>query len=299
MQYAECESCGKWSPRLAFIGNVVVSIFKFVVGILTGSKGLVADALHSVADAISSLCILVALQISDKPKDKNHPFGHGKVEYVSTLMASVFIFVCASTILFDAMHSFRYGTHEVPGNIAIVATILCLFYSFLMYTSNKCAGTQLNSPALLADASESKADAFASVAVLLGLIGTKMGFIYADTIAAVAVALLVFHISVEMFLQGVNGLIDVSLDKNILDDIRELCIGVPGIEGVRSVKSRCLGKKSDLDLELEIVKTLSVADVHKLTEKIKIQISENISGLDNIFIRVHPVQKWRYRVDRR
>ncbi|MBC8412307.1 cation diffusion facilitator family transporter, partial [bacterium] len=107
MQYAECESCCKWSPRLAFIGNVVVSIFKFVVGILTGSKGLVADALHSVADAISSLCILVALQISDKPKDKNHPFGHGKVEYVSTLMASVFIFVCASTILFDAMHSFR------------------------------------------------------------------------------------------------------------------------------------------------------------------------------------------------
>jgi len=293
MQYAECEKCAKWSPRLAVVGNIAVSLFKFLVGVITGSKGLVADSLHSVADSISSLFILIALKISNKPKDRNHPFGHGKIEYISSLLASVFIFICATTIFLDAMHSFKTGMHEVPHTSAIFATLLCLLYSNLMYRSNKCAGTQINSPALLADAAESKADMLASVAVLLGLVGTKIGFVYADTIAAAAVSVLVFHISVEMFFKGVNGLIDTSLDKNIMNDIRELCLRIKGVEGVRSLKSRCMGKKSNLDIVLDIEKTRTVVESHKLTEKVKSLINEEVSGIDNVFIRVHPVKKWR------
>jgi cation diffusion facilitator family transporter len=293
MKYSDCEICGKWSPRLAFIGNVAASIFKFVVGMTTGSKGLVADSVHSVADAMSSLFILIALRISGKPKDKNHPFGHGKVEYISTIFASLFIFVCATTIFLDALNSFKNGTHEVPGNAAILATILCLFYSFLMYNSNKCSGTQLNSPALLADAAECKADSLASVAVLLGLVGAKLGFIYSDTIAAGAVSLLVFHISVEMFLQGTNGLIDVSIDKNVLDRIKELCLNTKGIEGVRSMRSRSMGPKNKVDIALDISKTKTVLEAHQLTEKLKEKIAETIDDIDDVFIRTYPIHSWR------
>jgi len=293
MQYAECDQCAKWSPRLAIVGNITVSLFKFLVGIITGSKGLVADSVHSVADSISSLFILIALKISDKPKDSNHPFGHGKVEYISSLLASLFIFICAASIFLDAMHSFKTGMHEVPHTGAIFATILCLFYSNLMYRSNKCAGTQMNSPALLADAAESKADMLASVAVLLGLIGTKVGFVYADTVAAVVISFLVFHISVEMFFGGVNGLIDKSLKRNVLEDIRDLCLDIKGVEGVRSMKSRCMGKKSNLDIELDIEKTRTVLEAHKMTEQIKSLIIERVAGIDSVFIKMHPVKKWK------
>ncbi|MBV6340753.1 cation diffusion facilitator family transporter [Candidatus Magnetobacterium casense] len=294
MKYPECEVCGKWSPRLSFIGNSAISVFKFVVGILTGSKGLVADGIHSVADAISSLFVLIALKISSKPKDKGHPFGHGKIEYISTISASIFIFICATMIFIDALHSFKSGVREVPENAAILATVLALIFSYLMYSSNTCSGEQLNSPALLADAAESKADSLTSVAVLLGLIGTKIGYTQADTVAAAVVALFVFHISVEMFLKGVNGLIDVSMDKEVITTIVDLCMKIDGVEGVKSVKSRCMGQKCAVDVNIDVSSKETVLSVHNIAEQIKKAITLNIDEIDEVFVKAQPIGKWRF-----
>ncbi|MBF0343186.1 MAG: cation transporter [Nitrospirae bacterium] len=294
MKYSECEMCGRWSPRLSFVGNVTISIFKFTVGMLTGSKGLVADGIHSVADAISSLFVLIALKISSKPKDKGHPFGHGKIEYISTISASIFIFICATMIFIDALHSFKSGARVVPENAAIAATILALIFSYLMYTSNTCAAIQLNSPALLADAAESKADSLTSIAVLLGLIGTKIGYAQADTIAAGVVSLFVFHISVEMFLKGVNGLIDVSMDKEVITHIVELCMKIQGVEGVNSVRSRCMGQKCAVDVIIDVASVETVLSVHHIAEQIKKVITQNIDEIDEVFVKAQPINKWRF-----
>ncbi|MBF0592167.1 MAG: cation transporter [Nitrospirae bacterium] len=294
MKYPECEMCGKWSPRLSFVGNVIISIFKFAVGMLTGSKGLVADGIHSVADALASLFVLIALKISSKPRDKGHPFGHGKIEYISTISASIFIFICATLIFIDALHSFNSGIHHVPENAAIAATILALIFSYLMYSSNTCAGTQLNSPALLADAAESKADSLTSIAVLSGLIGTKIGYAQADTIAAAVVALFVFHISVEMFLKGVNGLIDVSMDKEVITHIVELCMKIQGVEGVKRVRSRCMGQKCAVDVIIDVASRETVLSVHQIAEQIKKAITLNIDEIDEVFVKAQPINKWRF-----
>ncbi|MBF0465226.1 MAG: cation transporter [Nitrospirae bacterium] len=293
MKYPDCERCGRLSPRLSLVGNLVISLFKFVIGGLTGSKGLIADAVHSIADAISSFFVLVALTISGKPKDESHPFGHGKIEYISTISASLFIFICALIILIDALHSFKTGEHKIPGNAALLATIISLMYSWLMYSSNTCAGTQLNSPAMLADAAESKADSLTSVAVLLGLIGAKMGFIYSDTIAALVVAVFVFHISVEMFLTGVHGLIDVSMDKNTLEEVRDICMSIKGVEGVRGIRSRCMGQTCQVDVDIDVLKSKTILESHTLTQQIKNVILARIEGIDSVFVRTFPVNKWR------
>ncbi|MCI4624868.1 MAG: cation diffusion facilitator family transporter [Candidatus Magnetoovum sp. WYHC-5] len=293
MKYPQCKRCGEWSPRLAFIGNLSISIFKFFVGISSGSKGLVADAVHSVADATSSLFILIALKIAKKPKDITHPFGHGKIEYISTIMASIFIFVCATTIFIDALSSFKGEVHTIPKNSAIFATIIALIYSYLMYSSNTCAGTQLNSPALVADASESKADALASIAVLAGLIGTKLGFYYADTVAASMVSLFVFHISVEMFLKGVNGLIDVSIDSETMEKIVTLCKRIDGVEDIKSIRSRSMGQRWLIDINIDVDKKQSVLNVHVISEHVRALIMEKIEGVEDVFVHPAPVHKWR------
>ncbi|MEO5356290.1 MAG: cation diffusion facilitator family transporter [Nitrospirae bacterium YQR-1] len=292
MKYPECEYCGKWSPRLSVIGNFTMSIFKFLVGLTTGSKGLMADGVHSIADTISSLFVLIALKIAGKPKDEGHPFGHGKVEYLSTMSASVFIFICAVFILIDALHSFKTGTREIPDNAAIAATLLALLYGWLMYTSNTCAATQLNSPALLADAAESKADSLASIAVLAGLIGSKLGYVYADTIAALVVAVFVFHISVEMFMKGVNGLIDVAVDKDILQDISRTCLSIKGIEGVKKIRSRCMGQKCSVELEIEVLSSKTVLETQELVGYVRNLVLQKVEGIDEVFVKTVPVNKW-------
>ncbi|MEI6209675.1 MAG: cation diffusion facilitator family transporter [Desulfuromonadales bacterium] len=289
MKYPECTNCGQTSPRWSFFGNTIASVFKIAIGTITGSKGLVADGVHSAADAMSSLFILIALKVADKPHDDRHPYGYGKIEYISTLCASAFLFVGAGSILIDALKTFKQGVHEMPGNAALLATVLSLCFSYLMYTSNTCAGTQLCSPAMIADANESKADSITSVAVLLGLIGAKLGYPNADTIAAVIVSLFIFNMSVEMFLQGINGLIDMSVDPEVMEEIMAASLDVEGVTGVRSVKTRQMGQKNWVDIEIAISQRKSVLEVHGISEKVRETIMDRVNGISGISVATYPI----------
>ena len=293
MRYSDCVRCGRISPRLSVLGNSAMAFFKFSVGMMSGSKGLVADSIHSIADTISSIFVLVALAFSGKPKDKEHPFGHGKVEYLSTISASIFILLCAILIFFDALHTLKTGISAPPENAALLATAISLAFSWLMYSSNTCAGTQLNSPAMLADAAESKADSLTAVAVLVGLIGTKLGFVYADTIAAFVVCAFVLRISLEMFMKGVHGLIDISVDVDTLQEIKNLCRKVAGVERVRGIRSRCMGQKCLVDIDIDVLSTKTVLETHEVVKLVRDTITNKVEGVDDVFVRTIPVEGWR------
>ena len=285
----ECPSCGQTSPRWSFFGNSLAAVFKVIIGTMTGSKGLVADGVHSAADAMSSLFILIALKVADKPHDERHPYGYGKIEYISTLCASAFLFAGATSILIDALKTFRSGVHEIPGNAALLATLLALVFSYLMYTSNTCAGTQLCSPAMIADANESKADSITSVAVLLGLIGAKLGYPNADTIAAVIVSLFIFNMSVEMFLQGINGLIDMSADSDALKEIVTVSLKIEGVAGVKSIKTRQMGQKNWVDIVIAVSHKKSVLEVHEISQQVREAIMSKVSGICGISVATVPL----------
>jgi cation diffusion facilitator family transporter len=261
------------------------------VGTLAGSKGLFADGVHSIADTFASAFILMALAVAKKPHDDSHPYGYGKVEYLSTLVAATILFTCASLILLDTLKALIYGVHEVPENAALLATLVCLFFSYLMYRSNVCAGTQLGSPAIIADAYESKADSFSSGAVLIGLIGTKLGFIWADALAAAVVALLIYHMSMEMFFQGIHGLIDSSADKDVIDEAKKACLTVDGVDGVRSISTRRMGQKSWIDLVIEVSEKKTVLETHAIGEKVKEAVIEKVKKVSGIRVNCFPVKK--------
>ena len=291
MKYAECKRCGKLSPRLSLVGNILAAMFKISVGLLTGSKGLVADGVHSIADAFSSAFILLSLMIADKPHDESHPYGYGKVEYISTLLAATCLFVGASLIMVDDVLAFVHGIHETPLNAALLATTVCLVYSYTLYRSNICAGTQLGSPAIIADAYETRADSFSAAAVLLGLIGTKLGFIYADAIAAAVVALFIYHMSIEMFFQGVHGLIDSSPDKVICDRVTKTSLGVEGVEGIRSIKARRMGQKNWIDLVIDVSEKKTILETQLIRENVKKNILAKIENVGGISVNCFPVKK--------
>ena len=291
MKYAECARCGKLSPRMSLIGNILAAIFKISVGLLTGSKGLVADGVHSIADAFASAFILMSLLIAEKPYDESHPYGYGKVEYISTLLAATFLFVGASLIMVDDVLAIIHGIHETPLNAALLATLVCFFYSFTLYRSNICAGTQIGSPALIADAYESRADSFSAGAVFVGLIGTKMGFIYADALAAAVVALLIYHMSMEMFLQGIHGLIDSSPDKGIIDRTVKTSLAVEGVEGIRSIHARRMGQKNWIDLIIDVSEKKTILETHMIGENVKKAIIEKIEKVGGISVNCFPVKK--------
>jgi cation diffusion facilitator family transporter len=291
MKYAECARCGILSPRMSLVGNILAAIFKIFIGTLTGSKGLVADGVHSVADSFASAFVLLSLMIAEKPHDESHPYGYGKVEYISTLFAATILFVCASLILMDTLKALMYGIHEIPLDAALLATLVSFLYSWTLYRSNICAGTQIGSPAIMADAYESRADCFSSAAVLVGLIGTKLGFIYADAIAAGVVALLIYHMSIEMFLQGIHGLIDSSPDKGIINHAMKTTLAVEGVEGVRSIRARRMGQKNWIDLTIDVSEIKTILETRIIRENVKNAVMEKVEKIGGISVICFPVKK--------
>ena len=279
---------------MSLIGNILAAIFKICVGMMTGSKGLVADGVHSIADAFASAFILVSLTIAKKPLDACHPYGHGKVEYISTLLAATLLFTGATLIMVDDVLAFVHGIHETPLDAALLATLVCLFYSYMLYRSNICAGTQMGSPAIMADAYESRADSFSAAAVLVGLIGTKLGFIYADAIAAAVVALLIYHMSMEMFLQGIHGLIDSSPDEGIIERSVQTSLAIEGVEGVRSINARRMGQKNWIDMIIEVSEKKTVMETHMIGESVKKAVLGRLEKVGGISVNCFPVKKTRF-----
>ena len=154
---------------------------------------------------------------------------------------------------------------------------------------------EMGSPALLADAYESKADTISAGSVLIGLIGTQMGFIYADAIAAIVVSLFIFHMAFTMFLQGIHGLVDVSADKEVIDRIVSICLGVKGVEGVREIKTRKIGQKSWVDLIIDISKKRTVIDTHRIAEEVKKTLFSKINMIGGVSVATYPVENWGFR----
>ena len=275
---------------MSVFANAFAAVFKIFVGTLTNSMGLVADGIHSVGDTLASAFILLALTIANRPKDKGHPYGHGKVEYISTLVAATFLFACASFILYETVQAFTYGVHELPHPAALLATFTVLCFSYLMYRSNVCAGTQIGSPAIIADAYESKADSMSSAAVLVGLIGTELGFIYADALAAGAVALLIYHMSIEMYIQGIHGLIDSSADQETIDEAVRASLAVDGVIDIRSGRTRRMGQRFGIDLVIEVSEKRTVLETHMTAEKVKQAVVDKVKSVSHIRVECYPVK---------
>jgi cation diffusion facilitator family transporter len=144
---------------------------------------------------------------------------------------------------------------------------------------------------MIADAYESKADSFSSGAVLVGLIGTKLGFVYADAIAAGFVALLIYHMSMEMFLQGINGLIDSAADQEVIEKTVRTCLIVEGVEGVRSINTRRMGQKNWIDLIIDVSEKRTVLETHAIEEKVKEAVTEKLQAVSGIRVNFFPVKK--------
>jgi len=125
----------------------------------------------------------------------------------------------------------------------------------------------------------------------VGLIGTKLGFIYADAIAAAFVALLIYHMSIEMFLQGIHGLIDSSPDKGIIDHAMKTSLAVEGVEGVRSIRARRMGQKNWIDLTIDVSEIKTILETRIIRENVKNAVMEKVEKIGGISVICFPVKK--------
>jgi len=264
---------------------VVLTSTKLIVGLLTGSLGVLAEALHSALDLLAAGMTLYAVRQSARPADREHPFGHGKFENFSAFMETLLLVLTSAWILWEAQDRLRDPAFEGP-RTSVWGFLVIGFAIWVDWHRSRAlakVARETGSQALEADALHFQSDILSSAAVLLGLGGAAMGIPQADPIAAVVVALVVLHVAWGLIRRSVDALLDRA-PEGVAEDVRRRVEGVAGVGEVDSVRVRTSGP----DLQAEVVVRLDggrpLAWAHEVTDRVEAAVRE---GYPDAQVTVH------------
>ncbi len=285
MKKPQCRSfCAKYFGWISFGTNLFITVLKIGIGLVASSQALVADGFHSLSDSVTAIMTIATLKVSERPRDESHPYGHGKVEFLAAALYSVVLLALALAIAVNSIHSMVDRSLAAPNFLAIGPAVVSILVNVAIANYGLCVGREINSPVIVANAKENKADAFSSIASLVGIVGALLGYPLLDPLAAIVVSLLIGRVGLEILGEAGAGLMDSSIEKERRVKIRRLALAVPGVQKVAFLKTRCLGQKIWVDLGIVVPSTMSLNAGDGIAREVRNSLMRHYSELQNAVV---------------
>ncbi len=281
----ECYWCAKHVGGINFWANLGLLIVKLLGGIFGRSQALIADSVHSLSDVIIAILVIVGLKVSSSPPDDDHHWGHGNIEFVVSAIIGMLLVCTAITIVIVSVVSIIRGNLYDPGITAVWAAAISIIANEIMFRHSLCAGKQMDSPAMIANAWENRSDVWSSLAVLVGVFGARVGFVILDPVAAIIVGILIAKNGLDTLTLGVKGITDRSFDdKAMLSQIKKLVLREDGVIEVGRLRARKTGQKVWIDLEAIFKPELKVAEVKKIINSVRENVVDTFERIGDVVV---------------
>ncbi len=274
--------------KVGLLVNALLMIVKLTVGYVAHSEAVFADGVESAADLIAISMTLIAVRIGRKPYDGRHPYGHGRAESIVAVFVALVIVLCGMAILVRALMSLSSGVYQVPGLAAVFAAAATIGIKEYLYRYSLAVGARLESPALLAVASDHRKDALTSLGTLLGVTAAYLGFAFMDPLVAGATSLIIFRIGYHTFRSATHDLMDGSPNDELIAALQQLAEGVEGVEHVHDIRARRSGQYIIVDLKLDMDPAMTVRQSHAVCTSVKRLIFSHFSNVGDVMIHVNP-----------
>jgi len=279
------------AKRVTLIGTVAdatLTLAKLVIGILGNSAALVAEGLHSAADLLFDLVVLVGMHMARKEADEDHPYGHGKYEGLATLILALILLSVALGIVWDAAGRIQSHSLEAPAPITLWVALGSMIIKEFLYQYTVRVGRQIGSKIIVANAWHHRSDAIASFAALIGIAGAIMGWPIFDPIAAIGVAFFVGKVGVEIAIDSLKELTDAStaIDKEIHDAIQRLINEHSEVQSAHLVKARKMGPDIMVDVHIVVDPFLSVSEGHQIADEVEKTLIRQIPDVTSVMVHV-------------
>ena len=270
------------------IAAVFITIFKMVIGLLTGSLGILSEALHSALDMVAAIITYFSVRVSDKPADREHNYGHGKVENLSALIETILLLVTCVWIISEAIHRLTSGKTDIE--VSVWSYVVVVSSIVIDYTRSRAlyrVAKKHNSQALEADALHFSTDIWSSTVVLFGLIAYQfLGWHRADSIAALFVAVIVLFVSYQLGRKAIDVLLDkspVNTTKIVSSTLKEF----PEVLKFHGLKARTAGADTFIKFNVHFDPDLSLREVHEVCDKIESEIKKRVVRSE-VYIHAEP-----------
>jgi len=290
-RHARCLLCARRSAYFGIAEAIVFTVLKVFLGFVSGSRALMAASLYSVQDLVSAISAIAGMKISDRPPDSDHPYGHEKVEYLVVILMSLMLLLGIAALAVTSLASFfgDASASESPTMLAVWFSATCAVLCWIISGFANCAGIKLNSPALRSYGSHRHADLISSVAVVVGVVGGKMGYPIVDDIVAIIEVVHVVYTSGQMLGSAINGLMDSAADPRLIDKLVRVIGEVESVARVRRATARWAGQSLLTQVEVEVLGEMSVVDADRVRAGIQRAVRNRVCLRSDAFVRISPV----------
>lgn len=290
MAQQECETCGRRATWLSAGQNVMLASLKGLVGYATGSRALLADALHSGSDVVCALLAAWGTRFGEKPVDKSHPYGYGKVEFVVGIIVGIVLIFAAGKILYGSLGAlFSQMKITPPKVLAVWVALLSVYSNFVISHYTMCAAKELNSPALKSISVDNRSDAYSSIPVVICILGSQLGFPQLDPLAAVFVGLLIFKMGAGLVIENYRGILDVSVEPEQMEKIRKVIVSLPGVKKINYLRTRQIGQKIWVDVEVCVKGEKTLEEANVVSREIRAALMRKLHYISNVQVSLRPM----------
>lgn len=274
----------------SIVGNTSLAIIKGFAGFFGNSYALIADAIESTTDIFSSLLVLLGLKYAKKPADKNHPYGHGKIEPLITFIVVAFLVISATIIAYESIQNIQ-TPHKTPKPWTLIVLGAVILWKEFSYRIVIKKSIETNSSSLRADAWHHRSDAITSVTAFIGIsiaVFFGEGFETADDWAALFASLFILYNSYLIFRPALGEIMDEHLYDDLIKEIRTVSINVEGVLGTEKCYIRKAGMNYHVDLHAIVDAKISVKEGHDLAHNLKDVLKKEFLNIENVLIHIEP-----------
>ena len=296
IQVAETEFT-RVANRVAFVTifeNVLLALGKLIAGLIGHSSAMISDAVHSASDVFSTIVVLIGVKLSSKESDKEHPYGHERLECVAAIVLAVVLLLTGLGIGYDAIKNILGGNYKeltAPTVLALVAAIISIVAKEAMYWYTRYYAKRIDSSALRADAWHHRSDALSSVGALIGIGGAMLGYPVMDSIASLVIFFFIAKAAYDIFKDAIDKMVDHACDEETEKAIYDAVLEQEEVLGIDMLQTRIFGNKIYVDLEIQLDENYTLKKAHDIAEEVHEHIEQNFPKVKHIMVHVNPAVK--------
>lgn len=276
---------------VSIAGNIALSLLKLAAGILAHSQAMISDAVHSASDVFSSIVVIIGIKLSTQESDKEHPYGHERLECIAALLLADVLFITGLGIGYNAVQNILHGnfkTLAVPGVLALVAALISIAVKEAMFQYTKWYADKLDSGALMADAWHHRSDALSSIGALIGIAGARLGFPILDSIASLVICLFIAKAAYDIFMDASDKMVDHACDEETEAALHDCACNEEGVLHVDIMRTRVFGAKIYVDIEISADGSKTLHEAHAIAERVHDSIEDNFPKVKHVMVHVNP-----------
>ena len=280
---------------VGIIVNILLTLIKGIGGIISGSRALLADALHSASDIVGSVVVLFAVKISNKPPDDEHPYGHGKAENIASIIVALLLIVVGIEISVSSVKVFFGEIPEAPGKIAIFILIISIIIKEVLFQYKYWLGKKHRSSALISEAWHHRSDSLSSIAALIGVSLAIFGeyiqvsyFVYGDAIAGIIVSIIVIKVGYQLVRDSANVVLEKVLSNEEIEIYNKTVFAVDGVIQIDQLLARTHGHYVVIDIKLSVDSTITVDEGHDIAVEVKTALLKQHEEVEDVFVHINP-----------